>query len=57
MGREVRETFYMGAVKETSFSISKNTFCDACESFLFDIILVYRFYTEANDVQATSVQG
>ena len=23
----------MGAVKETSFSISKNTFCDVCESF------------------------
>ena len=33
----------MGAVKETSFSISKNTFCDACESFLFDFILaMYR---------------
>ena len=47
----------MGAVKETSFSISKNTFCYACESFLFDIILVYRFYTEANDVRATIIPG
>ena len=47
----------MEAVKETSFSISKNTFCDACENFLFDFILMCRFYTEANDVQATSVPG
>lgn len=31
--RQVRGTFYIGAVKETRFSVSKNRFCDyACES-------------------------
>ena len=48
----MRGTFYIGAVKETRFSVSKNRFClmhvKATVGFSF-------LHSEANDVQATNV--